>query len=127
MAAVVVADDDPVVRQLVARMLRRCGHHVVTCDDGEQLLVAVRRHPPDVVVTDHQMPGLTGLAVVARLRQDPATAGIPVVVASGSVGPDEAAALLGDADRLLVKPFTTAQLRETVEDALRRRPFSPAE
>lgn len=121
MAAVVVADDDPEIRHLVARILRRCGHHVVTCDNGEQLLATVRRQPPDVVVTDHQMPGLTGLGVLERLRRDPATAGIPVVVASGSVGPDEVAAVFGAADRLLTKPFTTAQLRETVEDVLRRR------
>ncbi|MET7419063.1 response regulator [Dactylosporangium sp. NPDC005555] len=122
MATVVVADDDADITDVVAMVLRRAGHSVVTCADGEELLAAVRAHRPDVIVTDHQMPALTGLEARGRLLRDPATAGIPVIVASGSVSGAEAAAVLVPGDRLLGKPYSGAQLRDAVAEAALHHP-----
>jgi CheY-like chemotaxis protein len=119
MASIVVAEDDPGIRHLAVLALRRAEHAVTACADGGELLAAVRAAPPDLIVTDHQMPVMTGLQVLAVLRQDPATAAIPVVVASGSVPPEEARQHLGDGDQLLPKPYTTVELRNAVDTALR--------
>jgi CheY-like chemotaxis protein len=119
MAHIVVADDDPDIRIVTVTGLGRAGHTVVACEDGGQLLDAVSTCTPDVVITDNQMPVLTGLQVLTLLRQNPATADIPVILATGSVQPGEAEHLLGDSDQLLIKPFTAAQLREAVNSALR--------
>jgi CheY-like chemotaxis protein len=119
MACIVVADDDPDIRRVTEITLRRAGHTVMACEDGGALLKAVRAATPDVVVTDNQMPVLTGIQVLTLLREDPATADIPVILATGSVPPAEAELLLDDSDQLLPKPFTGAQLREAVDSALR--------
>ena len=99
-------------------MLDRAGHEVSTCDDGAALVEEVRSSHPDVVVTDNEMPVMTGLEVVRALHDDPDTADIPVVVASGSVAADTAAEVLHDGDQLVPKPFTPAQLRDGVDAAL---------
>lgn len=106
------------VRSIVKRVLGRAGHRVTTHDDGAALLDEVRAHHPDVVVTDNEMPVMTGLEVLRELHDDPDTAGIPVVLASGSVSEADAAVVLHDGDRLVSKPFTAAQLQDGVAAAL---------
>jgi CheY-like chemotaxis protein len=118
MAIIATADDDIDIRTVVKRVLGRAGHEVSTCDDGAALVEEVRSHRPDVVVTDNEMPVMTGLEVVRALHAEPDTADIPIVVASGSVSAATAAELLHDGDQLVPKPFTPAQLRDGVDAAL---------
>ncbi|MEU7874914.1 response regulator [Dactylosporangium sp. NPDC049140] len=125
MASIVVAKDDSNIRHFAVAGLRRAGHAVTARADGGELLTAVRAAPADLIVTDHQMPVIQGLQAIALLRQDPATAGIPAIVASGSVPPEQARQYLGDADQLLPKPYTVAQVRAAVEVALRRAAIAP--
>lgn len=119
MANIVVADDNPDIWFATAAALRRAGHAVTACVDGGELLETVRATAPDLVVTDNQMPVLTGLQVLAALRHDAPTAGIPVILATGSLTPADVQHQLGDSDQLLTKPFTAAQLRDAVGAALR--------
>jgi len=118
MATIAAADDDLAVQTIVKRVLVRAGHDVSTYDDGAALVEEVRSHHPDVVVTDNEMPVMTGLEVVRTLHDDPATADIPIVVASGSVTAAAAAEVLHDGDQLVPKPFTPAQLQAGVKAAL---------
>jgi CheY-like chemotaxis protein len=118
MAIIATADDDADVRTIVKRVLVRAGHDVSTSDDGAALVEEVRSHHTDVVVTDNEMPGMTGLEAVRILHDDPDTADIPVVIASGSVSAATAAKVLNDGDQLVSKPFTSAQLRDGVDAAL---------
>jgi CheY-like chemotaxis protein len=118
MAIIAAADDDLNVRTIVTRVLARAGHEVLTCDDGEALVREVRSHHPDVVVTDNEMPVMTGLEVVRALHDDPDTADIPIVVASGSVSAAAAAEVLRDGDQLVPKPFTPTELCDGVDAAL---------
>jgi CheY-like chemotaxis protein len=118
MAIIAAADDDLNIRTIVRRVLGRAGHKVSTCDDGAALVEEVRSHHPDVVVTDNEMPVMTGLEVVRALHDDPDTADIPVVIASGSVSAAMAAEVLHDGDQLVPKPFTPTQLRDGVDAAL---------
>jgi CheY-like chemotaxis protein len=118
MATIAAADDDANVRTIVQRVLGQAGHEVSTCDDGAELVNEVRTHHPDVVVTDNEMPVMTGLEAVRTLHEDPATADIPAVLASGSVSEAVAAEFLQDGDQIVPKPFTPAQLRDGVDAAL---------
>lgn len=118
MATIAAADDDLAIRSIVKRVLVRAGHDVSTYDDGAALVEEVRSHHPDVVVTDNEMPVMTGLEVVRALHADPDTADIPIVVASGSVSVAAAAEVLHDGDQLVPKPFTPAQLQAGVKAAL---------
>src|SRR4051794_11737145 len=112
MATVAAADDDRDIQTVVTRVLGRAGHDVTMCDDGAALVEEVRAQHPDVVVTDNQMPVMTGLEVLQTLHDDPDTADIPVVLATGSVTAADAARLLHDGDQLVPKPFTATQLAD---------------
>jgi CheY-like chemotaxis protein len=118
MATIAAADDDLDVRSIVKRVLVRAGHDVSTYNDGAALIEEVRAHHPDLVVTDNEMPVMTGLDVVRALHEDPDTADIPVVLASGSVSAATAAEVFSYGDQLVPKPFTPAQLQDGVDAAL---------
>jgi CheY-like chemotaxis protein len=107
---IVVAEDHEDIRYVVKRALERAGHEVVAAADGKAALDAVRKHRPDVVVTDLDMPHMTGLDLCRAIRADRELRHIPVVLASGSLLPgDERAAEVG-ASATLLKPFLPAQL-----------------
>jgi CheY-like chemotaxis protein len=120
MSHVVAADDDAEARTIVERVLTKAGHTVDLCNDGRELVEEVRCQHPDAVVTDNDMPVMTGLQARAELLTTPETADIPVVVASGSVTAEEARTLQ-DGDRIVRKPFQPSELRDAVQDALTHR------
>ncbi len=109
-ARVLVADDNADMRDYVRGILAR-RWQVTAVGDGEAALAQIRRAPPDVVVTDVMMPGLDGFGLLAALRADPATRGIPVIVVSARAG-DEARVegLEAGADDYVVKPFAAQEL-----------------
>jgi CheY-like chemotaxis protein len=118
MAEIVAADDDPDVRSILQIILDQAGHSVTMCDNGAALVAQVRARRPDVVVTDNQMPGMTGLQAREALRARPETADIPVVLHTAADIP-AAGRVLGDGDQLVPKPFRSAELLEAVQSALR--------
>jgi diguanylate cyclase (GGDEF)-like protein len=77
---VLVVDDEPDKRQLLAFALETEGYEVHTAADAEQGLTAVAAHQPDLIVTDVMMPGMDGYEMVRRLRSDPRTRFIPVII-----------------------------------------------
>jgi CheY-like chemotaxis protein len=103
-AKILVVDDEPDERFLAGRALTKQGHEVVVAGDGAAGLKAVREWSPDLVVTDIMMPVMDGAEFIRRLRSDPATAGIPILAASGTT---ERA---GAADAVLKKPYDDRQL-----------------
>ncbi|MDI6104327.1 response regulator [Actinoplanes sp. NEAU-A12] len=126
MSHIVAADDDPSVRRVVERVLTRAGHTMDLCNDGHELVTEVRAQHPDAVVTDNEMPGMTGLQARAELLTTPDTEDIPVVMATGSVTSEQAADTLQDGDRIVRKPFLPSELRDAVHDALMHRRPRPA-
>jgi signal transduction histidine kinase/CheY-like chemotaxis protein len=101
---VVVIDDDPVDLDLVEASLGPEGYSVLRATTGEHGLELVRREQPAVVLVDLLMPGLDGFAVVERLKADPATADIPVVVLTAKdMTPDDRRRLAGQISHLAQK------------------------
>ncbi|QFZ19479.1 SpoIIE family protein phosphatase [Saccharothrix syringae] len=107
---VLIADDNADMRDYLRRLLAP-GYDVTTVDDGRAALEAARVQRPDLVISDVMMPRLGGLELVAALRADPRTAGVPVLLLSARAGQEAAIeGLEAGADDYLVKPFAAADL-----------------
>jgi CheY-like chemotaxis protein len=112
-ARILVVDDEPAQRFALRRIFERAGHEVIDAGEGAAALRAVRESPPDLVVTDMMMPVMGGDELIRRLRAEPATAGIPILAASGDPH------LAVDADAVVVKPYKWEQLTEVADGLLR--------
>jgi CheY-like chemotaxis protein len=118
MAVLVTAEDDEDIRLLVTRSLRKAGHEVIAVSDGVQGLAAVRKHRPDAVITDIDMPYMTGLQLCREIRRDPALKHIPVVVVSGSLESGDTHALEAGATAIVPKPFVGNALLHQLAEVL---------
>ena len=118
MAAVLVVDDDPTVREIVVSYLVAAGHAVAEASDGIAALASAERDPPDLVVLDLMLPGIDGLEVCRRLRE---RGPVPVVMltAKGAVD-DRVVGLEQGADDYVTKPFSPRELVLRVDSVLRR-------
>jgi cyclic di-GMP phosphodiesterase len=108
---VLVVDDDPAIRNLHTDLLSGAGYEVAVASDGDEALARVEARLPDLVLLDLDMPRVSGYEVCRRLKSDPRTRFIPVVILTGALA--EQARLqaweLG-ADDFLSKPFRTKQV-----------------
>ena len=77
---VLVVEDEADIRELVSYNLTKAGYQVTGVVTGEEALAAVETDPPDLVVLDLMLPGMDGLTVCRRLKKDPKTASIPIVM-----------------------------------------------
>jgi hypothetical protein len=105
---VLVVDDEPNARDLMARYLRRAGFHVVEAASGRAALEAAREFMPDVITLDVLMPEMDGWAVLKELKSDPGLADIPVIMATITEQRDLGIAL--GASEYLTKPIDRERL-----------------
>jgi two-component system OmpR family response regulator len=115
---ILIADDDPHIRQLLAFALRKAGLDVVESGDGETTLASVAAQSPDLLILDINMPGMDGLEVCRRIR---ATSDLPILFLSSR--DDEIDRVLGmelGADDYVVKPFSPREVVARVAAILRR-------
>jgi DNA-binding response OmpR family regulator len=108
---VLVVDDSAVVRRLVTARLEADGHEVAEASDGMEGLEAALAEPPDLVVLDRSMPRMDGFEVCTRLRENPATAEVAILMLTDSSG--EQALTEGierGADDFMSKPFSPREL-----------------
>ena len=117
---VLVADDDPEICTLIKTILSKGPYEIVMCHDAESALVHIQRDAPyDILISDFMLPGMSGIELIGRVRQNAVTSRIPIVMISGhnNYAMDERAKEAG-ANAFLNKPFTLAQLRSTVHQLL---------
>jgi signal transduction histidine kinase/CheY-like chemotaxis protein len=116
---VLVADDVPVNRQMLCELLGRLGFDTHEATDGLQAVDQVQALRPDLVLMDVRMPGMDGLEATRVLRQQAATARLPVIMVSANAQPeDEQRAVAAGADAFLPKPIDRTQLVALVGDLL---------
>src|SRR6185295_3527698 len=122
MARILVVDDSPTDLHLLRTMLEGGGYHVETVDNPADALNIAHDRPPDLILMDVVMQGMSGFQATRKLTKDPATAPIPVIIMS--VKDQESDRIWGlrqGAVEYLVKPVRAKQLMETIEAALKAR------
>jgi phosphate regulon transcriptional regulator PhoB len=118
---VLIVEDEPDIRDLLAFHLERDGYQVTRATTGSEALRQVRATPPDLVILDLMLPEMDGLEVCRRLRTDGATAGLPVIMLTAKG--DEVDRVVGleiGADDYIVKPFSPKEVLARVRAVLRR-------
>lgn len=121
-ATILIAEDDPDIRDLVAFRLERSGWTVVEAGDGQAAIDLARSHRPDVAIIDWMMPVKSGLEVITELRSDPDLASIPVLILSARAQEqDIVQGFTTGANDYLTKPFSPNELHLRVQSLLARR------
>jgi CheY-like chemotaxis protein len=116
---ILVVDDVPANVRLLEAVLAAQGYEVIAAGDGGEALEAVAAEQPDLVLLDVLMPVLDGYEVCRRLRADPATAVLPVVMVTSSEGQEKTRAIAAGADDFIPKPFDHEELLVRVRSLLR--------
>jgi DNA-binding response OmpR family regulator len=119
---VLVADDDPDILDLVRYRLERSGYEVATARDGLEAVRLAGELAPSLAVLDVMMPSLNGFEVTRRLREDPATREIPVILLTARAQEsDVQEGFAAGADDYIRKPFSPRELSARVQAVLGRR------
>jgi len=104
MARILIVEDEPDIRFMMRLIFEGAGYQVTEARDGAIGLKSVETRQPDLVITDLMMPTMDGLEFIERLRSDPKTAALPILVVSGNSD------LATAANACLRKPFTRREL-----------------
>jgi DNA-binding response OmpR family regulator len=115
---ILLVDDDDYAREINAGILIRFGYNVDTAEDGAAAWKALNDHNYDLLITDNRMPRVTGLELIKKVRSEDMT--LPIILASGTVPAQELKQNPWmNLDATLSKPFTLAELLDTVTQVLR--------
>ncbi len=118
---ILIVDDEKDLCDVLSYNLRRAGYEVATAHTGRSALDYITKKSPDLVVLDVMLPELSGTEVASRLRSNPATASIPIVmVTAKGEEVDQLVGLTAGADDYVCKPFSTKVLLARIEAVLRR-------
>ena len=116
MSRVLVVDDDPNLRQLIAIRLEKVGHKVLQADSGAEALAVVdQRGAPEVLVLDVSMPGMSGLELLPVIRERTGLTDLPAIFLSGRVEPKDIEAGRALGAIYLTKPFSGVALANAIE------------
>jgi two-component system phosphate regulon response regulator PhoB len=129
LASVLVVEDEVSQREIIAYNLRAEGFEVVTAETGDAALLAVREAPPDIILLDWMLPGVSGIEIARRLKQRAETRAIPIIMLSArGEEADKVRGLESGADDYVSKPYSIAELVARVKSHLRRaRPAAVGE
>jgi DNA-binding response OmpR family regulator len=120
---ILAVDDEPHILKLVSFSLTSGGYEVIEATDGESAVHAARDHQPDLVLMDVMMPLVNGYEACRRMKADPATCDIPVVMLSAkSQVSEQAEGIAAGAIGYITKPFTPKELVAKVAQLLEETP-----
>jgi len=119
---ILVIEDDPIDRKLVAVVLATSGHVVRERTTAEEAIEAIATYKPDLVVLDLRLPGMNGLDLTRKLKSRPETRGLPVVAVTAFPELFERDALIASGcDAFLVKPIDTRTFSQSVAEVFAKR------
>ena len=121
-ATILVVEDEPAIQELIAYNLRQAGHQPLRADNAEQALNLVSNALPDLVLLDWMLPGMSGIDLARRLRNDKRTKTVPIIMLTArSEEQDKLHGLDTGADDYITKPFSPRELNARIKAVLRRR------
>ncbi|NVD27983.1 response regulator [Parasphingorhabdus flavimaris] len=121
MAYILIADDDDILVDMIRLRLDGHGHHIEVAADGEAALDAVSSQRPDIIILDMMMPIISGSEVLSKLKSQPETRDIPVIMLTSRSGEaDIVQALKAGVDDYLTKPFIPQELIARIDKLLLR-------
>ena len=122
---ILVVEDEADLSDIIAFNLKRAGHTPIQAGDGAQGLTLARRERPDLLILDLMLPKMDGLEVARRLRDEPTTASIPIIMLTARAEErDQLAGLAIGADDYITKPFEFEELLARIRALLRRQSSS---
>jgi DNA-binding response OmpR family regulator len=116
---VLLIEDEPNIAEAIRFLLTRDGLRVSHAAEGAAALALLHRDPPDMVILDHMLPGMSGLEILSAIRADPASRDLPVMMLTAR-GRDREMAERAGADRFMTKPFANAEIVAEVRSMLGR-------
>jgi two-component system, OmpR family, phosphate regulon response regulator PhoB len=118
---VLVVEDEPAQREVLAYNLEAEGFKVATAENGDEALLLVDEDAPDIIVLDWMLPGVSGIEVCRRVKSKAETRGIPIIMLSArSEEVDRVRGLETGADDYVIKPYSVVELMARVRSQLRR-------
>lgn len=118
---VLVVDDESAIRDMISFALERAGMECQSASDAQEALLAINENRPDLVLMDWMMPGVSGIELTRRLRKDPYTADIPIIMLTAKVTEDDkVAGLEAGTDDYIIKPFSPRELMARIRAVIRR-------
>lgn len=119
---VLVVDDDPNVGLLISAVLKKYNYSVTTINSGDEVLVFLKTDKPDLILLDLRMPGIDGYSLCKKIREEPDTRDIPVIILSGVSEVDARINTIElGADDYITKPFDVRELRARINRILKRK------
>lgn len=118
---ILVVEDEASIREMVAFALRKADMEVIQAADARAALVAISDTPPDLILLDWMLPGMSGLELARRLRQERRDVQIPIIMLTArGEETDRVSGLESGVDDYVVKPFSTRELVARIKAVLRR-------
>ena len=126
-ADILIVEDHPTMREAMRLVLEHEGFEIREAADGAAALSMAQERPPDLVFLDLNIPGVAGTAVLRRLKRDPATKEVRVIIVTATGEEGRGLVLDLGADEYFTKPFSPTALLRTVERVLGAEAGSPSE
>ena len=121
MAKILIIEDNPANLKLVTMLLRRVDHTVLGAVDAETGMALALAERPDLILMDIQLPGMDGLTATRRLKQNPATAAIPIIALTAlAMKDDKARTIAAGCDDYIAKPLRYQELYQAIDTLLAR-------
>lgn len=118
---ILVVEDDKFLRELIAQKIMKEGYDVIEAVDGEKGAESIKKEKPDLVLLDLILPGIDGFEVLAKMKSDPATNQIPVIILSnlGQKDDIEKGLEMGANDYLIKAHFTPGEIMEKISSVMK--------
>ncbi|MGH2450107.1 MAG: response regulator [Candidatus Limnocylindria bacterium] len=120
---ILAVDDTPANLRVVEAMLSPLGYEIVAASSGQEALDKMRTDPPDLLLADIVMPGMTGYDLCRKIRDDEATRFLPVVMVTASGDQERVQAIEAGADDFMAKPYNQIELRSRVASLIRLKRY----